>query len=65
MIKTVIKRNGNIVDFDKEKIVIAITKANNETKEMTKKDILDCANKVVASFKEKSVSVEAIQDKVE
>ncbi|HHT82534.1 MAG TPA: ribonucleoside-diphosphate reductase [Acholeplasmataceae bacterium] len=65
MIKTVIKRNGDIVDFNKEKIIIAITKANNESEEMTTQNILDCANEVVASFKETSVDVETIQDKVE
>ena len=35
MIKTVVKRNGEVVDFNKEKIIIAITKANHETEEMS------------------------------
>lgn len=65
MIKTVIKRNGEVVDFNKEKIVIAITKANNETQEMSTQDILDSANQVVDSFNQDSVDVETIQDKVE
>nr|WP_051177465.1 ribonucleotide-diphosphate reductase subunit beta [Helcococcus sueciensis] len=65
MIKTVIKRNGEVVDFNKEKIVIAITKANNETEEMSTQDILDSANQVVDSFNQDSVDVETIQDKVE
>lgn len=65
MIQTVIKRNGEVVDFNKEKIVIAITKANHETDEMTTQDILDVANQVVESFDEESVEVETIQDKVE
>lgn len=65
MIKTVIKRDGNIVDFNKEKITIAITKANNETKEMSTQDILDVANQVVEAFNDESVDVESIQDKVE
>lgn len=65
MIKTVIKRNGEVVDFNKEKIVIAITKANNETEEMSTQNILDSANQVVDSFNQDSVDVETIQDKVE
>ena len=65
MIKTVIKRNGEVVDFNKEKIVIAITKANNETEEMSTQDILDSANQVVDSFNQDGVDVETIQDKVE
>lgn len=65
MIKTVIKRNGEVVDFNKEKIVIAITKANNETEEMSTQDILDSANQVVDAFNQDSVDVETIQDKVE
>ncbi len=65
MIKTVIKRNGEVVDFNKEKIIIAITKANNETEEMSTQDILDSANQVVDSFNQDSVDVETIQDKVE
>ncbi|MCT1796828.1 ribonucleotide-diphosphate reductase subunit beta [Helcococcus kunzii] len=65
MIKTVIKRNGEVVDFNKEKIIIAITKANHETEEMTTQDILDAASQVVDSFNTVSVDVETIQDKVE
>lgn len=65
MIKTVIKRNGEVVDFNKEKIIIAITKANHETEEITTQDILDAASQVVDSFNTVSVDVETIQDKVE
>ena len=65
MIKTVVKRNGEVVDFNKEKIIIAITKANHETEEMTTQDILDSANQVVEAFDQDSVDVETIQDKVE
>ena len=38
----VVKRNGTIVDFDQSKIIIAISKANNEVKaseRATKKEI--------------------------
>lgn len=65
MIKTVIKRNGEVVDFNKEKIIIAITKANHETEEMTTQNILDAASQVVDAFNTVSVDVETIQDKVE
>ena len=65
MIKTVIKRNGELVDFNKEKIVIAITKANHETEEMSTQNILDATNQVVDAFDHDSVDVETIQDKVE
>lgn len=65
MIKTVIKRNGEVVDFNKEKIIIAITKANHETEEMTTQNILDASNQVVDAFDTESVDVETIQDKVE
>src|SRR5574344_1509465 len=65
MIKTVVKRNSEVVDFNKEKIIIAITKANHETEEMTTQDILDSANQVVEAFDQDSVDVETIQDKVE
>ena len=65
MLKTVIKRNGEIVDFNKEKIIIAITKANQESEEMTTQNILDAATQVVESFDTDSADVESIQDKVE
>ena len=65
MLKTVIKRNGEIVDFNKEKIIIAITKANQESEEMTTQNILDAATQVVEAFDTDSADVESIQDKVE
>lgn len=65
MIETVIKRDGTIVDFNREKISIAITKANHETQEMTTQDILDATEAVVNSIEAPSIGVEEIQDKVE
>lgn len=65
----VIKRNGKIVDFNKEKITIAIAKAMKAVK---KENILlaeKLCEKVIATlktnFKNKSPTVEEIQDIVE
>lgn len=65
MIKTVIKRDGRIVDFDRGKIKAAILKANLQTKEMSSQDIKEVTNTVIRYFEGDSVSVEDIQDKVE
>ncbi len=65
----VIKRNGSEVDFDKEKIVAAMQKANNSGshKELTDGQITEAADYI--SFKcektNRAVSVEEIQDMVE
>lgn len=48
MIKTVIKRNGDVVDFNADKIYRAIAKANNETREMTEAEIDGTVQDVVA-----------------
>lgn len=64
----VIKRNGSEVDFDIEKIVNAITKANAECenciKESRIKDLADTVKRESEKFK-RPVSVEEIQDMVE
>lgn len=65
MQKTVIKRSGDIVEFDSEKISRAISKTNKETNEMTTEDIKDITSKVVDNINETNIHVEAIQDLVE
>ena len=65
----VIKRNGSEVDFDKNKIITAISKANEAgiRKELTKEQINEAAEYI--SYKcekmNRAVSVEEIQDMVE
>lgn len=65
MIKTVIKRNGDVVDFDRDKIYRAINKANNETQEMAQEEIEDAVQDVIAKMTEETLEVERIQDLVE
>ena len=63
----VVKRNGNIVDFDPSKIVNAITKANENVKEKeraTKKEINEIVDYVKNTNKNR-ILVEDIQDLVE
>ena len=65
----VIKRNGSEVDFDVQKIIVAIQKANNAgiRKELTEEQIAEAAEYI--SYKcermNRAVSVEEIQDMVE
>ena len=66
----VIKRNGEEVEFDAEKISNAIQKANNEVtddKKLTLLQIADVTRKVVERIGKAShaVNVERIQDLVE
>ena len=65
----VIKRNGSEVDFDKKKIVAAITKANNsgQHRELTEGQILEAADYINYKCEKmnRAVSVEEIQDMVE
>ena len=66
----VIKRNGEEVEFDAEKISNAIQKANNEVtddKKLTLLQIADVTRKVVERIEKAShaVNVERIQDLVE
>lgn len=63
----VIKRNGKEVVFNIDRIVRAITKANEEYSELTPEQITDIANKVLTKCKKlnRAVNVEEIQDMVE
>ena len=65
-IKTVRKRDGSIVNFNINKIINAISKANNETNEMTDDSIEAVAKSVVLDTNYSScVDIEVIQDLVE
>ena len=63
----VIKRDGHIVDYDKEKIEIAIGKANNEVPEEEKATESDIKKiiKYIESLNKKRTLVEDIQDIIE
>lgn len=66
----VIKRSGEEVSFDAEKIINAIKKANDatsHTKQISDNEIVDIANQVIAQCNsiQRSISVEEIQDLVE
>lgn len=64
--KTVRKRNGNVVSFDANKIITAISKANNTTHEIGHKEIETIANQVEELTNNTScVDIEVIQDFVE
>ena len=63
----VIKRDGRAVDFDREKIQIAIEKANKEVKKnerATKEEIKEIIN-YIQEFNKKRMLVEDIQDIIE
>ena len=69
-LKTVIKRSGNAVEYDREKIFNAISGANNDATTAADKlqvaDIEKVANTVeLAISQRESISVEEIQDEVE
>lgn len=65
----IIKRNGSEADFDLEKIIVAVTKANNATEkgELTASQINDIAEYVEFKMAKanRALSVEEIQDIVE
>ena len=65
----VIKRDGNKVNFDKQKIVAAIMKAFREQYTTADGDMMSCAEKIANEIegisKVKEFSVEEIQDIVE
>ncbi len=63
----VIKRDGHIVDYDKEKIEIAIGKANKEVPEEEKATESDIKKiiKYIESLNKKRILVEDIQDIIE
>lgn len=61
------KRNGNLVDFEIEKIVVAIEKAMNETEEgIDEKVSQEIADNIAEKFKDDDeLHIEKIQDNVE
>lgn len=66
----IIKRNGEEVDFDINKIITAVSKANNEvplSDQLTNKQILEIADKIQKQCEDENheMNVEAIQDLVE
>ncbi len=63
----IVKRDGSIVDYDREKIRTAISKANNEVEEserISDKEIEEII-KYIESLKKKRLLVEDIQDIIE
>ncbi len=63
----IIKRDGRAVDYDREKIRVAIEKANNEVRakdKATKEDIKDII-KYIEDIGKKRMLVEDIQDIIE
>ena len=63
----IIKRDGSIVDYDKEKIITAIGKANNEVQEEDRVSDIQIKNivKYIESLKKRRILVEDIQDIIE
>ena len=63
----IIKRDGRAVDYDKEKIVVAIQKANQEvrTKERASKEEIKEIIKYIEELNKKRMLVEDIQDIIE
>ncbi len=63
----IVKRDGSIVDYDREKIKIAIGKANNEVLEEERASDTQINNivKYIESLKKKRLLVEDIQDIIE
>ena len=63
----IVKRDGHIVDYDPEKIRIAIGKANNEVrgKEKVSKDEIENIIKYIEDMNKKRILVEDIQDIIE
>ena len=63
----VIKRDGRIVEFNKQKIITAIDKANCDVpqKEQAKKKDIDKIINYIESLDKKRILVEDIQDIIE
>ena len=63
----IVKRDGHIVDYDPEKIRIAIGKANNEVKgkEKASKEQIEEIIKYIEELNKKRILVEDIQDIIE
>ena len=67
MISTVIKRNGTVVDYNRDKIVVAITKANREVKgkEKISREGIKTITTKIENLGKTSISIEEIQDIIE
>lgn len=63
----VVKRDGKIVDFDKEKIHLAISKANNEVKDKEKATEVEIKEIIeyIENLGKKRILVEDVQDIIE
>ena len=63
----VIKRDGRVVDFNREKIAIATEKANQEVTEKERADKQDIKDiiKYIESLDKKRILVEDVQDIIE
>ena len=63
----VIKRDGQIVDFNEEKLKIALSKTNQRTHELQEEDLNKLVEKIVkkCTYQGKDLGVEEIQDIVE
>ena len=63
----VVKRDGKIVDYDREKIKVAIEKANKEVKprERASKEDINCIINYIEELDKKRILVEDIQDIIE
>ncbi|WP_410207638.1 anaerobic ribonucleoside-triphosphate reductase [Fusobacterium sp.] len=62
--KEVIKRDGNIVDFDKNRIIRAITMAFKQSSEPTNKELAEKIATQIENIDKNRMSVEEIQDLV-
>ena len=64
----VIKRDGRVVDYNKDKILIAIEKANNEVideKEKASKEDIKIITNYIEKIDKKRILVEDMQDIIE
>lgn len=64
-INEVVKRNGDVVEFEKKKLYNAIEKANNETEEISGYELSCLVDDVIEGIVEQKISVEDIQDIIE
>ena len=67
MVLKIVKRNGKVVDFDKNKIKEAILKANKDVQGRQKASVKLCEQiaKEIGAFDKQKMNVEEIQDLVE
>jgi ribonucleoside-diphosphate reductase beta chain len=63
--RKVVKRDGEVVHFDGNKIKRAIEKANKETLELSQAEVKHVADDVIHKINQDAVDVETIQDMVE